>query len=427
MSNNFNALEPEQQQAFESAIRPKKPTTIIAGYAGTGKTTVMAAMAKELGIDDCVVMSPTNKAATVLRKKGIRQAKTIHSVLYSPHQEEVYKRDAQGEIMYHQNPDGSFLLDELEDKVPIVIGTELSFSLREADERSPKIALVDEASMINEDIRNDLASVFEHVVFFGDPAQLPPVNGKDIFAQEQPDVFLKQVHRQAADNPIIRYATSIRNGEELDIKAISDGLRLFHTHAGNSKIIPTLVQKNVQAICWTNRMRHDINADIRREKGYKHNRLEAGEDIVCLQNVRIDDDRGRQQLKLYNGQLLRAIEGYDEGRDHFDSKVIQVEDPETTELYHQRVWPFWNENYFQLKDNYQNWRAELDRIRNAKKRPITFGIDCDFAYCLTAHKAQGSEFDSVAIWDQRSIMKSDRDRWYYTAVTRAKEKLLIIR
>jgi exodeoxyribonuclease-5 len=424
MSNDINNLEGEQAKAFDIAIKPNKKTIIIAGYAGTGKTTILTSIAKYLG-NKCIVMSPTNKAAIVLNGKGV-DAKTIHSVLYSPIEEEIYKLDKDGNRIYHVNSDGSLRLDEFGRKIPIVTGTELSFLKREGLEL-PKIALIDEASMINEDIRADLENTFEHLIYFGDPAQLPPIKGKDIFANELPDIFLTEVHRQAIENPIIRYATSIRNDEEIPIEKIVDGESLFSTSINNRRIISTIVEKDVQAICWTNRMRHKINQDIREHKGYSLNKLNDGESIISLQNVYMGGNAPKRDIKIYNGQIFIVDGNYEPGESHFDSQLIMLRDPITSEIIRQRAWPFWNGNFFNLKDNYQSWRAELDSVRLLKSKKITFGTDFDFSYCLTAHKAQGAEFDNVAVWDQRSRMKANSKRWFYTAVTRAKNKLLIIR
>src|SRR5208283_2536336 len=93
---------------------------------------------------------------------------------------------------------------------------EPSFVLNEDSEAArAKLIIVDECSMVDEELGRDLLSFGRKVLVLGDPAQLPPVKGGGYFTEAEPDVMLTEVHRQAADNPIIRLSMAIRAGGEL--------------------------------------------------------------------------------------------------------------------------------------------------------------------------------------------------------------------
>jgi exodeoxyribonuclease-5 len=420
----YDELSSLQKTAHDKTFEIEEGEFFLKGYAGTGKTTMLAVLADNLG-DKCVVLTPTNKAAQVLRDKGIMKARTIHSTLYQPMEVIVPKRDRHDNIIYIKNSDGSVLKDkESGDPIPEVKERKMEFQLKSYEENDlPPIALVDEGSMVTADIFDDLKLSFKKIIFFGDGFQLPPVKSKDVFSKMPADIFLDEVHRVALENPIIRYATSIRNGEEIDLSEIAcDEIKTCSPN--NTKLYQCLVDKNVQAITWTNRSRRAINNQIRKCKGYRDNWLEDGESIIATQNIRVRSFDG-DNLKFYNGELVKVSGEYETTYDNFKALSVKTQ----CDRY-QMMWPFWNEGFFDLKDNYNSWNAEMQRRKQSVNKP-KFGSDFDFAYCLTAHKSQGSEFDNVAVWDQRHMMrnssKEEQQRWYYTAITRAKERLLIVR
>ncbi|MEO8669294.1 MAG: AAA family ATPase, partial [Bauldia sp.] len=140
------------------------------GYAGTGKTTLARHIAEDAGGDVCFAAF-TGKAAHVMRRKGCTGAGTIHSLIYR---------------MRGEDEDGpTFVLND--------------------DSAAGKAALIviDECSMVDADIGRDLLSFGAPVLVLGDPAQLPPIAGGGFFTESEPDSMLTEVHRQAADDPII--------------------------------------------------------------------------------------------------------------------------------------------------------------------------------------------------------------------------------
>ena len=152
------------------------------GYAGTGKTTLARHLAEHVD-GETAFGAFTGKAALVLRSKGCKDARTIHSMIYRP-------KDVETE-------EPSFVLT------------------RTRPAAAASLIVIDECSMVDEELGRDLLSFGKKVLVLGDPAQLPPVKGGGYFTEAEPDVMLTEVHRQAADNPIIRLSMDVREGRRL--------------------------------------------------------------------------------------------------------------------------------------------------------------------------------------------------------------------
>src|ERR1700691_5070343 len=159
------------------------------GYAGTGKTTLARTIADDSD-GDVLFGAFTGKAALVLRSKGCKDARTIHSLIYRP-------KDIDAEVP-------TFVLNE------------------ESAAAKASLIVIDECSMVDEELGRDLLSFGKPVLVLGDPAQLPPVKGGGFFTDAEPDVMLTEVHRHAADNPIIRLSMIVREGGRLTPGAHGD-------------------------------------------------------------------------------------------------------------------------------------------------------------------------------------------------------------
>ncbi|MEP4704761.1 MAG: AAA family ATPase, partial [Hyphomicrobiales bacterium] len=160
------------------------------GFAGTGKTTLARHLAE--GVDGEVVFGAfTGKAAHVLRQKGCAGASTLHSLIYRP-------------------------AGTSEDEEDEGVEQPLFAIRRDAPASEADLIIIDECSMVDEELGRDLLSFGVPVLVLGDPAQLPPVKGGGFFTEHEPDIMLTEVHRQAADNPIIRMSMDVREGRDLD-------------------------------------------------------------------------------------------------------------------------------------------------------------------------------------------------------------------
>jgi ATP-dependent exoDNAse (exonuclease V) alpha subunit len=204
------------------------------GYAGTGKTTLARHIAE--GVDGEVRFAAfTGKAAMMLRAKGCNEASTIHSMIYR---------------------------SQTEDDT----GTP-SFSLnRQSDVKKADLVIIDECSMVDEELGRDLMSFGVPVLVLGDPAQLPPVKGGGFFTEHEPDVMLTEVHRQARDNPIIRMSMDIRGGERLSLGDYGAS-RVMQRGALGKDEMANLVLAADQVLVGRNKTRRDFNLRMRELMG----------------------------------------------------------------------------------------------------------------------------------------------------------------
>lgn len=216
------------------------------GYAGTGKTTLARHIAE--GVDGTVVFAAfTGKAALVLRNKGCEGAQTIHSLIY------------RSRGVDEESP--TFVLN------------------RESTAAKAKLIIIDECSMVDEDLGRDLLSFGTPVLVLGDPAQLPPVKGGGFFTEVEPDVMLTEVHRQAADNPIVRMSMIVREGGRLEIGDYGAS-RIIR----RAEITPEVVLSADQVLVGLNKTRRQYNARMRQLMGHVANVPAVGEKLVCLRN-----------------------------------------------------------------------------------------------------------------------------------------------
>ena len=341
------------------------------GYAGTGKTTLAKEVAAQSGLR-VLFATFTGKASLVLRSKGCRDACTLHSLIYKAEQDEET-----GEV--------EFRLDRKSE-------------LSDAD-----LLIVDEVSMVGEELARDILSFGKKVLVLGDPAQLPPVKSEGYFINADPDAMLTQVHRQALDNPIIRMSMDIRNG---------DGLRLGQY--GNSLVCERMAREDAarmvleadQVICGLNKSRVAYNKRIRELKGLV-GEIEpwhptAGDRVICLRNDR--------QHGIFNGSMWRCRKT---GWGRRKKKLIlelRSEDESRAPLQTETFPHFFNGTEKEL-----DWR-QLKGVHQ-----FTFG------WAITAHKSQGSEWGNVFVFDESRSFGQDASKWLYTAVTRASERVTVLR
>lgn len=341
----------------------------LMGYAGTGKTTVANAITKELGCRT-VFAAYTGKAAHVLRTKGVN-ASTIHSLTYR-------------------------LVSE-KDKKPVFVLDEDS-ELTRTD-----LLVVDEVSMVGPEIGEDLCSFGCKILVLGDPAQLPPISGAGFFTEAPADFLLTDIHRQAADSPIIRLATSIRN-EQMPMAGRYGESEVCY---GMTK---DLVMRADQLIVGKNVTRSQSNYRARQIKGFTDSMPMVDDKLVCLRNNRVDG--------LMNGTTWRVTAvntefgGLEEQffEEAFCCDIVADDDPAVVRRgvqMHREIFEFGA-----IPENMSSY---------TRRRANEF----DFGYALTCHKAQGSQWPHVVICDESRVFKENRWRWLYTAVTRAAQKVHI--
>jgi ATP-dependent exoDNAse (exonuclease V) alpha subunit len=370
------------------------------GYAGTGKTTLAIEISRMVD-GDCLFGSFTGKAALVMRKKGCHGASTLHSLIYKPRRKNRGDEDADRDIpMWELNPNSA---------------------LAEAD-----LLIIDECSMVGEDLGADVMSFRKPILVLGDPAQLPPVGGAGFFTNHEPDVMLTEIHRQAADNPIVRIATMIRLGETLKLgthKGAHPGQGVAIVRRENVKLSSQIAAD--QILCGKNDSRVTINKRIR-EQLRAEGKLPAGDHlpvvgdrVICLKNKR---DRGLLNGGMWEVDELRdrAFGAKKKGRPFISYLAVSSLDTEaeTCVSVPHAFW-FWN-------------NRPADLVLPDKVNRSTYD-EFDYAYAITCHKSQGSQWDKVVVFDESQVFgrtESDIEenipaRWLYTAVTRAAEAVII--
>lgn len=360
-------LSPQQDEAIK-AVRawladPNGPQVFyLAGYAGTGKTTIAKRLAEDAG--KVVFAAFTGKAALVLRGKGCDGASTIHSLIYKA--EEDDRGITTFRINRHDSPAAT------------------------AD-----LIVIDEVSMVGEELGRDLLSFKRKVLVLGDPAQLPPVGGEGFFTKREPDFMLTEIHRQAADNPILALATTVREGGELQFGAYGASLVIRRDQVGQKMILGV-----DQVLCGTNKTRRITNEKLRKLLG-RSGRFKPQDRVVCLRN---DKDRG-----LLNGGLWMVDE-------------IEFQDQDETEMVVKPLDAGMSVNAVEVKTHHA-WldgrEKELDWKVQREYQPF------DFGYALSVHKAQGSQWDSVLILDESRVFREDAAKHLYTAITRAAERVIV--
>lgn len=388
------------------------------GYAGTGKTTLAKHLAQDVN-GSVIFAAFTGKAASVLRRNGASNARTLHSLIYTPKErskeryrelkdelEEVEQMihedrlEAQGDPTYKPRRELMERISKLQDAIRVEERNNQrpAFNLNEESElRDAKLLVVDECSMVDEEMAMDIMSFNKPVLVLGDPGQLPPVKGTGYFTDAEPDVMLTEIHRQARDNPIVELATRVRNGEWLRTGVYGESAVI-------SRATPELALASDQVLVGRNRTRISTNHRMRTLKGFSHADFPLiGEKLVCLRN---DKEHG-----LLNGTLHISASDSEEIGGYVNLRVRPEESPEAEPL----LIPAHPEHFNGDPDSIGYW----DR-RNAQE--FTFG------YALTVHKSQGSQWGRVLIINEADAFR-DRDtakKWLYTAITRAQDAVTVV-
>lgn len=396
---------PQQERALsgisEWLSEPTEPHNQVRklfGYAGTGKSTLAREINNLVG-GDALACAYTGKAASVMASKGLPNASTIHRLIYTP------------------MGDGKQKIKELEEELRLIQKVKVKspklanrysavrrsldeakknsgpqFILKEESEISKSsLVILDECSMINERMAEDLLSFGVRVLVLGDPAQLPPVRGTGYFTQGTPHDLLTEVHRQARGDPIIEIATMVREGKT---PARGD--------YGISKVVDRVTAREAlshdQVLCGTNAKRRSINNRHRELEGYNTPLPQAGERLVCLKN--------NHDLGLLNGTLWDLVE--------------DASEPDDGGITHLRIMPEGGGQVLGVPAEASIFLDEDDKPSWDSKEQFTFGS------CLTVHKSQGSQWDDVLLFDDWKHRDTYRN-WLYTGVTRAAKRLTLVR
>jgi exodeoxyribonuclease-5 len=413
-------LTGEQYQAVEMACALAHRGSghgALVGAAGTGKTTTLKAVIQALD-GRVLTLCPTGKAASRARKLSESPAFTIHQIMYRPH-----VNDWTGKVVFSE-------------KLPSEIQEGL---------RGCSLVVVDEASMVTQDVWTQVKLICQEfgkpILLVGDCHQLPPVEKDrdkppfDVFALRENasvKVTLTVIHRQAQESPIIRAATAIRQATRFS-EAVAALRKLPRVPGGMASRAAHLRQDgiDVAVITHKNDTRLAYNRSIRRHCGFRDLYPEAGEPLLVRRN--------NYDLMRFNGEVFDDFGGWvltEEGR------PLKYEVPDAISWDRVNKAPGKTFRFTLLKghpvamcpdavmgDTEDPPPVILKNLHAMTPLPFDTYLHAQLGYVLTAHNAQGSEWDHVLLGMEQSLFRMpepERIRWVYTAVTRAKETLEVL-
>lgn len=385
-------LTDAQEQALKIAIsryKDREPYTCISGYAGTGKSTLVKFIISALGLskDDVAYIAYTGKASLVLKEKGCPNAMTGHRLLYDSYQ----RKDG---TYYHK--------------------------IKRPLDHPYKLIILDEVSMFPLNMWELLLSHHIPVIALGDPGQLPSIT-QDNSVLEHPHIFLDEIMRQAKESEIIRLTMDIREGkslkpfrgEEIQVispKDVNDGMYKWAD----------------QIICAKNNTRHYINS-FRRKQVWGEDLPEPteGDKVICLKNT-------WDLVTAHGDNLVNGSIGFISNLDtsihnqwqnpmlYFDFIPEEYAGESIDKYGFKEV----NGDYKIFTEGEPTVNNKNFRFYPKEMRPVEF----DYGYCITCHKAQGSQFGKVLVFEESFPFKRDEHiKWLYTACTRAIDKLVLVK
>lgn len=350
----------------------------VGGFAGTGKTSTIAYFRSFLATKikrKVAFCSYTGKAVRVLESKlkefsSLQKqdsVSTIHSLLYAP------VTNSSGEVIVWSKK------------------SELNYDL----------IIVDEASMVDEYLWQDLLSFKIPIIAVGDHGQLPPIQGS-FNLMKSPKLKLEEIHRQAEGNPIIALSMLAREKKEIEARAYSPKVKKFDKTLDTTfEEVSDLLSGNLNdtlVLCGFNHTRVKLNQTLRANREIYEQAPIVGDKVICLKN---------NHEKLISNGMLGKIEKIEYTDEYYDANIKM--------------------------DNGVVFSGTLDigsfNNKDSSSQTKMKGVDYfDFGYALTVHKAQGSQAKRVILFEERSSHMDDDTwfRWLYTGITRAQEELYII-
>lgn len=395
-------LSDQQRQAVEDIQAwyrdPRAPQVYrLFGYAGTGKTTLARHIAGLLCPDGSVHYAAfTGKAADVLRRKGCFGASTIHRLIYKPTgKSRQMIRELQDVLAQATDPADRKRLEQ-EIAVAEEEAATPNFTLNpDSDLTRARLLILDEVSMVPEFMANDLESFGVRILCLGDPAQLPPVKGSGHYTGVRPDTLLTEIHRSALESPVTKLATIARNSDDR-----LHGIRGMIGESGRSTA-PVSMSDFDQVLVGKNATRWNLIYKIRKMAGNGGKAPQPGEPIIILAN--------NSDVGVFNGQQFTVIRVADDGRGITFGLTVSDDTGAVRDL-------------LVYADGFTGPDEEATVQRLGWKGPVAAAT---YAHAITVHKAQGSQWPHVLVIDESSVFRQNAKEWFYTAITRASEQVVI--
>lgn len=395
MSIELNEKQIQGLQIAVERYNHNERYTVIAGYAGTGKSTLVRFIIDALRVpeEDIVYCAYTGKATQVLQKKGNKNTSTLHKLLWDS----------------YPTKDGGFK------RVP-----KLSIDY--------KIVVVDECSMVPKEMVDMLAKHREcHYLFLGDPGQLPPIDkDADNHLLDTPHIFLDEIMRQESESEIISLSMKIRNGEDIplmkgkDVQVIS-----------KDELNTGMLMWADQILVATNATRVAINNQMRQLLG-RGEKPEDGDKVICLRNYW--SAIGEEESALINGTIGTIHNPYE--------SFISIPSFKTLDGNPKRVDTLVADFVSDTNESFGTFCMDKKLILegepalnkreafnlSSRKPYMEPPMEFTYGYAITGHKSQGSEWDKVLIIEEKfPFAKDEHKRWLYTCVTRSASKVVLVK
>ena len=394
-------LTKKQEEGLRIAIeryKNKEKYTIISGFAGTGKSTLVSfiiSALKQYGVteEEVVFTSFTGKATQVLQKKGNKNVSTLHKLLYD----------------FFPKKEGGFIRKPKPNLEPY------------------KVVVVDECSMVPKELLQTLAKHKIYIICLGDPGQLPPINkNDDNHLLDNPHIFLDEVMRQAAKSEIIQLSMKIRNGEPIDYMKGKEVQVIKKSELSTGMLLWA-----DQVLCAKNATRIALNKQIRQllNKGQDP---EDGDKVICLRNYW--DEISENEAALVNGTIGYLRETFEDtlklpayisgGRiDHVDL----VNSDFVTDIGDEYYSIPMDKKMIQEGESSLTWQESFKMSKNETLKEF-IPFEFTYGYAITGWKAQGSEWDKVLIIEENFPFDEEtHKKFLYTCVTRGAKKVVLVR
>lgn len=423
---------------------------LLKGYAGTGKTTLIGTLVKNLGKArlKSVLLAPTGRAAKVISNYSGRPAYTIHRHIYYP------KKERGGGIAFqlkqNKHRDTVFIIDEAS-MIP---------------DTPSDSKLFENGSLLNDVMMYVYSGHNCKILFIGDTAQLPPVkleispalDANKIsmgFKKEVTQIELDEVVRQAENSGILMNATTLR---ELLNEGFYESFQFDHSHfpdvirlVDGHEIMDALSESYANSgheesviILRSNKRANIYNQQIRSRILFQEEELSAGDYLMVVKNNYFWLDSKSEAGFIANGDIIKVLEIYAfkelYGFHFAEVKIMMIDYPnqkpfdtvllldtitsESPSLSYEES----NKLYQEVLQDYESEKSKYKKFLGVKNNKFFNGLQVKFSYAITCHKSQGGQWDTVFI-EQPYLpegINKEYLRWLYTAVTRAKQKLYLI-
>lgn len=397
-------LTKKQEEGLKIALerwRNKEKYTVISGYAGTGKSTLIKFIIAAMNLypNEVRYVAYTGKAANVLKNKGCPGATTAHKLIYH------------AKLM----PNGKYFFTP---KKPFEM------------EREIKVVVVDEVSMLPKKMWDLLCDYNFYILACGDPEQLPPVpDGKEDpnnHILDHPHIFLDEIMRQAQESEIIRLSMHIREGKPLMTFPVqNEQVMIFDKRDLTSDMLLWADQ----VLCATNRNKIALNQQMRQAYGFLPE-VQIGDKIINTHNEW--EICSNLENPLTNGVIgkIKQIEQQDWEYPYWirnEKLVVPVlmatisGDEEGEEFI---MLPF---DYTEIMTGQPSLSGK-EEYTIMKRLEMAVPLHANFGYAITVWKAQGSEWGKVLLFQEPGWPKQpdERRRYMYTGITRAVDKLVVV-